>query len=234
MRISQPIGVFIVGSIALLLSSCADNERGLSNEMHENRGNMLGSFDEEGRRSTYEQQMIGSDLQAINEDFNAESIQGKPSYPENGIVSINEAGEAVYENNVTINRDGMVTKLPAQTELKPEQYRAYIRKTVHDISRTAVYPDGRIDEITQQFYEVKKREMEELAPPAQKELQKDISRKLEAINSCYEMAGFNEALQEYLGGIIAVLTEAKNDGSYEKYIDAVMKIQSLNSVVNNK
>lgn len=184
--------------------------------------------------TTYQQQMFGSDLQAINEDFNAESVRGEPSFPKKGIISFNEQGQAVYDNEAVIDRKGMMVKAPDKEPIDPNQYRAFIRSTVNDMSQKAVYTDGRVDEISKEFYKTTDNDIRNITPEVMDKLQRDIDVKLEGAMDCYEVAGFNPTLQEYLGSVISALKEAEVEGDYDKYVHAVKKIQSLNGVINVK
>lgn len=229
MRITRLLYFMMTFGLIFLAGCVNEADEGAS------RNNEDGLYkDTDLERTTYEVQMFGSDLQAINEDFNADSVRGEPSYPKEGITSFDEQGDAIYDNEAVIDRNGMMSKAPEEQPVHPNQYRAFIRSSVNRISQEAVYTDGRKAEITKEFYEATDNEVRNITPVALENVQRDIDAKLKAAMDCYEVAGFNPALQDYFGGIISVLKEAGTEGNYEKYVNAVKKIQSLNGVINVK
>ncbi len=182
--------------------------------------------------SIYEQQVIGSQLQAINETFNRESVNGIPSFPKKNLVEVRNGNEAVYQNGAVVNRDGMLIRPPQDGELEADQIRPYIRKAVNEISSQAVYLDGEKKKITRDFYKQGITARKKLTGNEKEVFENDAAEKLRVMRRIHNMSGFSRALQDYTTGTVNLLAEAKQEGDYQKYVEAVKNIQSLNRAVN--
>ncbi|WP_070120595.1 hypothetical protein [Bacillus marinisedimentorum] len=182
--------------------------------------------------SIYEQQVIGSQLQAINETFNRESVNGIPSYPRERLVEVRNGNEAVYENGAVIDRAGILRQPPRNGQLEAAQIRPFIRRAVKEISSHAVYMNGEKKKITRAFYKQGITARLMLNGNEKEVFQNDAAEKFRVMKQIHDMSGFSRALQDYASGTSTLLAEASQEGDYQKYVDAVKDIQSLNRAVN--
>jgi hypothetical protein len=182
------------------------------------------------KETLLENHQVSGNLQAINEDFNFETIHGLPPFPEQGLIYINKNGHAVYDNGVIINRRGMLMTMPNE-ELSPAHYRAYIRSAIYQAGREVVYVNGKSGKVTKAFYK-ESFPIENVPSEVALKVKEDVARKLNILASCYDKASFNPALREYLGGTMTILEDAYDDNNYTKYVEGVKRVKSLNFTLN--